>query len=110
MLPVEHNFVSKIMPKEKYKAASQKQQEAKKEAYDRGTHMIKPFAPGQQAWLNKTGQANERWIKAIVTSIYNKSSNSSMTVKTEDGAVYRRNRKFIMPDPLPTSAPACKAT
>ncbi|KAK2709281.1 hypothetical protein QYM36_013071 [Artemia franciscana] len=91
--------MSKIVPKEEYKAARQKQQEAKKEAYDRGTSMIKPFAPGHQVWLNKTGRANERWIKATVTSIYKESNNCSVTVKTEDGAVYRRNRKFIQARP-----------
>ena len=99
MPSVEHNFVSKIVPKEEYKAARQKQQEAKKEAYNRGTRMIKLFVPGQQVWLNKTGQANERWIKATVTGIYDEISNRSVTVKTEDGAVYRRNRKFIRARP-----------
>ncbi|KAK2712438.1 hypothetical protein QYM36_011207 [Artemia franciscana] len=48
---------------------------------------------GQQVWFNITGQANRRWIKVTVTGIYHESSNQSVTVKTEDGAVYRCNTR-----------------
>ncbi|KAK2724539.1 hypothetical protein QYM36_001141 [Artemia franciscana] len=57
--------------------------------------MIKSLTPSQQVWLNKTGQANRRWIETTVSGIYDESSNRSVTVKTEDGAVYRRNRNYI---------------
>ena len=97
MPSIEHNFVPNAVPNQEYKEARKKQQEAKKEAYDRHTHPIKPFAPGQPVWLNKTGQAKERWIKAHVTGRYDESSDRSLTVETEDGTVYRRNRKFIRP-------------
>ena len=76
--------------REEVKEKIQTSKKDQKKYFDRHAQPLKPLEIGESARIQ---QSDNTWKPAVVTEKHNERSYS---VKTEDGAVYRRNRRHLL--------------
>ena len=91
-LPRPSTFLFPKLAQEAHRSLSARQERQKK-YHDRGTKILPPLQVGDPVRI----QQGRIWSPAIIMEKHE--APRSFRVRTEDGQVYRRNRKFLRPSP-----------
>ena len=93
VLPVlPRDLNSKIIPPSSFQQARERQQKLQTESYNRHSKDLKPLLKDQTVWVKL--DHNARWQKALILKKYEYAP-WSYILQTENGKVYRQNRRQI---------------